>query len=47
MVKEITEANFEALLAYIDGKVSEGACKVNTPYYAINDFYKIRKSDLN
>lgn len=41
-----TEDNFDALLTYIDGKVSEGACQVNIPYYAVNEYYKLRKSDF-
>lgn len=42
-----TEGNFAALLDYIDSKVVEGACRVKTPYYAINDYYKLRKTDLS
>lgn len=42
-----TNANFDALLTYIDSKTANGDCVVNIPYYAINDYFRLRKTDFN
>ena len=41
-----TNSNFNALLSYIDSKVANGDCEVKTPFNAVNDFYKLRKTDF-
>lgn len=41
-----TEDNFDALLTYIDSKVADGACVVKTPFNAVNDYYRLRKTDF-
>lgn len=41
-----TADNFDALLTYIESKEAEGAITIMTPYDAVNDYYKVRKTDL-
>jgi len=41
-----TEDNFDALLTYIDSKVANYEIAVVLPYEAVNDFYRLRKTDF-